>query len=157
MNGPHDHDHGHGHDHGHAGDLRDVSRRRLFVALALTGTFLIVEVGAGVLSGSLALLSDAGHMLTDAGALGLALWAQSLSTRPRSDRKTFGYRRAEILAAAANGIVLGITAVGVIVEAIRRLPSLPASTPGSCSSSRPSVSSSTSWARGISLEAEPAT
>ncbi len=67
------------------------------------------------------MLSDAGHMLTDAGALGLALWAQSLSTRPRSGRKTFGYRRAEILAAAANGIVLGITAVAVIVEAIRRL------------------------------------
>ena len=128
-----DHDHGHGHDHhhdhdrhhGHAADLRDVSRRRLLVALALTSTFLIVEVGAGIWSGSLALLSDAGHMLTDAGALGLALWAQSLSTRPRSGRKTFGYRRAEILAAAANGIVLGITAVGVIVEAIRRLSAPP--------------------------------
>ena len=95
------------------------------MALALTSTFLIVEVAAGVLSGSLALLSDAGHMLTDAGALGLALWAQSLSARPRSGRKTFGYRRAEILAAAANGIVLGITAVAVIVEAIRRLPEPP--------------------------------
>ena len=64
-------------------------------------------------------------MLTDAGALGLALWAQALSTRPRSDRKTFGYRRAEILAAAANGIVLGITAVGVIIEAVGRLPAPP--------------------------------
>lgn len=115
------HDHDHDHHHDHASDLRDVSRNRLLVALALTSTFLIVEVGAGIWSGSLALLSDAGHMLTDAGALGLALWAQSLSTRPRSGRKTFGYRRAEILAAAANGIVLGITAVAVIVEAIRRL------------------------------------
>jgi len=125
----HEHEHGHGHHdghdhhHGHAhlADLRDLSRRRLLIALALTSTFLIVEVGAGIWSGSLALLSDAGHMLTDAGALGLALWAQALSTRPRSDRKTFGYRRAEILAAAANGIVLGITAVGVIIEAIGRL------------------------------------
>jgi cobalt-zinc-cadmium efflux system protein len=121
----HDHDHDHAHAHGHAADLRDVSRNRLLVAIALTTTFLIVEVGAGILSGSLALLSDAGHMLTDAGALGLALWAQSLSTRARSDRKTFGYRRAEILAAAVNGIVLGITALGVIVEAIRRLSAPP--------------------------------
>ena len=73
----------------------------------------------------MALLSDAGHMLTDAGALALALWAQALSTRPRSGSKTFGYRRAEILAAAANGIVLGITAVGVIIEAIARLSAPP--------------------------------
>ena len=127
------HDHGHGHhdgpdhDHGHArlADLRDLPRRRLLVALGLTCSFLIVEIAAGIWSGSLALLSDASHMLTDAGALGLALWAQALSTRPRSDRKTFGYRRAEILAAAANGIVLGITAVGVIIEAIGRLPAPP--------------------------------
>jgi cobalt-zinc-cadmium efflux system protein len=124
-----DHDHGHdehhGHAHSHAADLRDLSRRRLLVALALTSSFLIVEIAAGFWAGSLALLSDASHMLTDAGALGLALWAQALSTRPRSDRKTFGYRRAEILAAAANGIVLGITAVGVIIEAIGRLPAPP--------------------------------
>ena len=84
-----------------------------------------MEVVAGVLSGSLALLSDAGHMLTDAGALGLALWAQALGTRPRSDRKTFGYRRAEILAAALNGIVLGVAAIAVIVEAARRFESPP--------------------------------
>jgi cobalt-zinc-cadmium efflux system protein len=125
----HDHDHGHDHHHGpahtHLADLRDLSRRRLLIALALTTTFLILEIGAGIWSGSLALLSDAGHMLTDAGALGLALWAQALSTRPRSDRKTFGYRRAEILAAAANGIVLGITAVGVIIEATGRLSAPP--------------------------------
>jgi cobalt-zinc-cadmium efflux system protein len=125
-----DHDHGHdqhhGHAHTHAADLRDLSRRRLLVALALTSSFLIVEVAAGLWSGSLALLSDAGHMLTDAGALGLALWAQALSTRPRSGSKTFGYRRAEILAAAANGIVLGITAVGVIIEAVSRLSAPPA-------------------------------
>ncbi len=113
-------DHGH-HEHTPAAAERGAaSRRRLWIALALTASFLVVEVVAGLLSGSLALLSDAGHMLTDAGALGLALWAQALGTRPRSDRKTFGYRRAEILAAAANGIVLGVTAIAVIVEAIRR-------------------------------------
>jgi cobalt-zinc-cadmium efflux system protein len=106
--------------HDHASELREMSRRRLVSALALTAAFLVVEVVAGILSGSLALLSDAGHMLTDAGGLGLALWAQSIGARPRSDRKTFGYRRAEILAAAANGIVLGITAIAVIVEAVRR-------------------------------------
>ena len=122
MSGEDHHDEG---SHDHTADLRDTPRRRLLFALALTSTFLVVEVVAGLLSGSLALLSDAGHMLTDAGALGLALWAQALGTRPRSDRKTFGYRRAEILAAAANGIVLGIMALAVIVEAIRRFASPP--------------------------------
>lgn len=112
-------------EHQHVAGLRDVPRRRLLVALALTASFLGVEIVAGILSGSLALLSDAGHMLTDAGALGLALWAQTLSTRPRSNRKTFGYRRAEILAAAANGIALGVTAIAVIVEAIRRFTKPP--------------------------------
>jgi cobalt-zinc-cadmium efflux system protein len=112
-----------GHQHRVASSA--ASRRRLVIALGLTASYLIVEVVAGILSGSLALLSDAGHMLTDAGALALALWAQSLGARPRSDRKTFGYRRAEILAAAANGIVLGITAIAVIVEAIRRFAAPP--------------------------------
>ncbi len=120
------HDHHDGHDHGHAADLRDVPRKRLLLALGLTTSVLVLEVVAGIASGSLALLSDAGHMFDpDAGALGLAIWAQALSSRPRSHRKTFGYRRAEILAAAANGIVLGITAIAVIVEAIRRFPSPP--------------------------------
>jgi cobalt-zinc-cadmium efflux system protein len=110
--------------HRHGPDV-PASRRRLLMALALTASFLVVEVVAGILSGSLALLSDAGHMLTDAGALGLAIWAQALGTRARSDRKTFGYRRAEILAAAANGILLGIAAIAVIVEAARRFAAPP--------------------------------
>jgi cobalt-zinc-cadmium efflux system protein len=118
------HDH-HDHEHEHA-ELREISRRSLTVALALTALFMVAEVVAGLVSGSLALLSDAGHMLTDAGALGLALWAQALGKRERTGRKTFGFRRAEILAAAANGIVLGVTAVIVIVEAIRRLSHPPA-------------------------------
>ena len=124
--GHHHHGHHHAEGHGHGEDADGwVSRHRLAIALGLTSTFLVVEVVAGFLSGSLALLSDAGHMLTDAGALGLALWAQSLRARPRSGQKTFGYRRAEILAAAANGIVLGITAVAVIVEAVRRFSAPP--------------------------------
>jgi cobalt-zinc-cadmium efflux system protein len=114
-----------GHGHGHAAELRDASRRYLVIALVITASFMVVEIVAGILSGSLALLSDAGHMLTDAGALGLALWAQVLGSRPRSDSKTFGYRRAEILAAAANGIVLGVTALVVIAEAIRRFAAPP--------------------------------
>jgi cobalt-zinc-cadmium efflux system protein len=118
-----DHDHSE-HAEGHE-EVTLFPRKRLVIALLLTATFLVVEVVAGLISGSLALLSDAGHMLTDAGALGLAIWAQSLGTRPRSDRKTFGYRRAEILAAAANGIVLGMTALAVIVEAVRRFASPP--------------------------------
>jgi cobalt-zinc-cadmium efflux system protein len=128
----HDQEHGHGHAHPHGShlpgdpthlhgaDLQEVARRRLLIALVLTAGFMLVEVVAGLLSDSLALLSDAGHMLTDAGALGLALWAQALGRRARTGRKTFGYRRAEILAAAANGIVLGVTAILVVVEAVRR-------------------------------------
>src|SRR5206468_2364774 len=75
MSDDHRHEGGH---HDHAAELRDVSRRRLILALALTASFLVVEVVAGIASGSLALLSDAGHMLTDAGALALALWAHAL-------------------------------------------------------------------------------
>jgi cobalt-zinc-cadmium efflux system protein len=117
----HDHDHSHGHDHHGAGTSR--TRRRLVVALGLGVAVMVAEVVAGWISGSLALLSDAGHMLMDVAALGLALWAQALGTRQRSPRKTFGYRRAEILAAAANGALLGATAVAVIIEAFRRIVS----------------------------------
>jgi cobalt-zinc-cadmium efflux system protein len=122
---PHPHHHEHG-PHRHGTDLGDVSRRRLMFALVLTAGFLAAEVVAGIVSGSLALLSDAGHMLTDAGALGLAIWAQTLGRRERTGRKTFGYRRAEILAAAANGVVLGATAIVVIIEACRRFAAPPA-------------------------------
>jgi cobalt-zinc-cadmium efflux system protein len=122
MTASHDHHHQDG-KHVHGGELKDLSRRNLTIALGLTAAFLLAEVAAGLLSGSLALLSDAGHMLTDAGALALALWAQGLAKRQRTGRKTFGFRRAEILAAAANGIVLGVTAVVVIIEAVRRFSS----------------------------------
>jgi cobalt-zinc-cadmium efflux system protein len=86
----------------------------------MTTSFMFVEVVAGLISRSLALLSDAGHMLTDAGALALALVAQNLAARARTERHTFGYRRAEILAALINGTVLGVSAIWIIIEAARR-------------------------------------
>lgn len=92
----------HGHRHHHAGE----SRRRLTLVLGLTGLYLVIEVVAGYLAGSLALLADAGHMLTDAGSLGLALFAMRLAERPTSARHTYGLYRAEILAAVINAVVL---------------------------------------------------
>ena len=94
--------------------------RRLLFALTLTVCFMVVEAVAGYLVHSLALMSDAGHMFADAGALGLAVMAQRVASRPRTLQRTYGYRRAETLAALANGIALGITAVWVIVTAISR-------------------------------------
>jgi cobalt-zinc-cadmium efflux system protein len=94
-----------GHAHGHAAG---ASFRRLGLSLALTAGVMVVEVVGGLWSGSLALLSDAGHMLTDAGALALALVAAWVATRKPDDRRTFGFRRAEVLAAQLNvaGLVL---------------------------------------------------
>ncbi len=120
----HEHDHDHDHDHGshdeheHASALTPT--RQLAWALALTAGFMGVEVVFGILSHSLALLSDAGHMLTDAGALALALAAQRVASKPRTRVHTFGFRRVEILAALVNGVVLGASAIGVVVEAVRR-------------------------------------
>lgn len=117
----HDHSH-HGHvHHGHSHASKDTPTRRLSIALALTASFMLVEVGAGWWTHSLALLSDAGHMLTDAGALVIALLAQRIATRRRTGQATFGYRRAEVLAALANGLVLGVSAILIFVEGLRRL------------------------------------
>jgi cobalt-zinc-cadmium efflux system protein len=121
----HAHDHGHDHAHDHGAELRTTPTFRLGIALALTVTFMVVEAVAGLLSRSLALLSDAGHMLTDAAALALALLAQRIAARARTGARTFGYRRAEILAALANGAFLGASAVWIIVEGARRVASPP--------------------------------
>jgi cobalt-zinc-cadmium efflux system protein len=110
------HDHGHQHHHDSTTD-----RRALTIALVLILGLLGVEVVAGVVGGSLALLADAGHMLTDAAALGFALFAAALAGRPASGRWTFGYRRLEILAAQANGITLLVVAVLIVISAIGRL------------------------------------
>ena len=95
--------------------------RRLAWALALTVSFMVVEVVAGIFTQSLALLSDAGHMLTDSGALMLALFAQRVAMKPRTRLYTFGFRRAEILAALINGLLLVVTALLIIIEAVERL------------------------------------
>jgi cobalt-zinc-cadmium efflux system protein len=109
----HTHDH---HEHRLAGD-----RRALGIALVLIVGLMGVEIAAGIVAGSLALLADAGHMLTDAAALGFALFAAALAGRPASGRWTFGYRRLEILAAQTNGLTLLIVAALIVYSAVRRL------------------------------------
>lgn len=94
---------------------------RLQVVLGLTASFMVVEAVGGWISGSLALLADAGHMLTDVGALGLALFTAWMAQRPADDRRTFGWLRGEILAALANGVALLVIAGLICVEAWQRL------------------------------------
>jgi cobalt-zinc-cadmium efflux system protein len=106
----------HDHDHRLSGD-----RRALTIALVLVATILVAEVVAGVVAHSLALLADAGHMLTDVAALAFALVAARMAARPAAGRWTFGYSRVEILAAQANGITLGLLAVWIVWSAIHRL------------------------------------
>jgi len=112
--------HDHGDDHAHAISA-DADRGTLRLAFGLILGFMVVEVVAGLVAGSLALLSDAAHMLTDAAAIGLALWALSLATRPPSGRFTFGLGRAEVLSAQANGAALLVLAGVIGLEALRRL------------------------------------
>ena len=111
----------HGHDHPH----RAGSRRALGLVLTLTVVFTGVEIAGGLLTGSLALLADAGHMLGDSAALALALGAAWLASRPATPRRSFGFRRAEILAALANGLALVAIAIWIFVEAIRRIDDPP--------------------------------
>jgi len=110
--------HDHDHDHVHAGH---DSQRRLLWAILLTGGFMLAEVVGGILSGSLALLADAGHMLTDTAALALAWFAARISQRPADDKRSFGYHRVQILAAFVNGLTLIAIVVWILVEAVRRL------------------------------------
>jgi cobalt-zinc-cadmium efflux system protein len=119
------HDTDHGHDHG-AAVSADADRRYLTAALGLILVFMAGEVVAGFAAGSLALISDAGHMLTDAASLGLALFAMRLAARPAAGRWTYGLRRAEILSAQANGITLLVLVVVFTYEAVRRLVEPPA-------------------------------
>lgn len=113
---------GHAHTHaGHGAHGHGRSLRRLSASLALTVAIMLAEAIGGWLSGSLALLSDAGHMLTDAGALALALVAAVLATRPADDRRTYGYRRAEVLAGQLNVGALLVLAIWIGWEAIDRI------------------------------------
>jgi cobalt-zinc-cadmium efflux system protein len=109
------HSHAHSHAHGHAG------KRALTIALVLIAGLMVGEVVFGVVAGSLALLADAGHMLTDVAALALALAAAAYAGRPARGRWTFGFRRLEILAAHVNGITLLVVGVVIVFAAIRRL------------------------------------
>jgi cobalt-zinc-cadmium efflux system protein len=108
------------HDHRHR---LDADRRALLGALAIVVAVLAVEIAAGIVAHSLALLADAGHMVTDAAALTFAAVAARMAARPASGRWTFGYSRLEILSAQANGIALALVAVWVVYAAIRRLVS----------------------------------
>jgi cobalt-zinc-cadmium efflux system protein len=110
--------HAHGHSHSHS---RAHDRRLLGVALGLIAALMVGEIVAGLVAGSLALLADAGHLLTDAAALGGAIVAARLATRPARNQWTFGLGRAEILAAQANGITLFVVAVWIVYGAVRRL------------------------------------
>ncbi len=126
-----------GHDHGgdsrsegHAGERARDDRRRLVTVLAITSAVLVVEVVGAVVSGSLALLADAGHVLTDAAGLVIALIGASLAARPATNRRTWGYQRAEVLAATLQAAVLLAVGVLVLVEALRRLTEPPAVSSG---------------------------
>ena len=120
----HDHEHrGHGHAHGVSAD---ADTRKLAVALALILGFMLVEVIAGIAAGSLALLSDAGHMLTDAAAIALSLVAIRLAARPARGVMTYGLKRVEILSAQANGVTLLVLALLILFEGVRRLIDPPA-------------------------------
>ena len=105
------------HDHSHA---RSGSRRALALALAITALFTVAEVIGGLVAGSLALLADAVHMLSDNVALALALFAVWLAGRPSSPERTYGYKRAEVLAALANGVALVALSIWIFYEAFQR-------------------------------------
>ena len=113
-------------EHATASPNADANLRRLTIALSLIVVFMAVEVVAGILASSLVLVSDAAHMLTDAGAIGLSLVALRLAARPAHGNLTFGLKRAEILSAQANGAVLLVLAALILYEAARRLVEPPA-------------------------------
>jgi cobalt-zinc-cadmium efflux system protein len=112
--------HGHAHAHGHAHG-REVNRTRLVVALAINVVLVVAGVVGALVFDSIALFADAGHVLSDVGAIGLALFASAMAARPARGRRTFGFYRTEILAALANGITLVAVAVLVFIEAAMRL------------------------------------
>jgi len=115
----HDHGHGHGHHHGHAHG--SSNERRLTWALILIGVFMLVEVAGGILAHSLALIADAGHMLTDSASLVLALFALRVGRQPADQVYSYGRQRYEVLAAFVNGLVLLALSVWILFESARRL------------------------------------
>jgi len=124
----HEHHHNHdGHDHHHHGhhdhvpEVTEDSERRIFWVMWLTGGYMILQVIGGLFSGSLALIADSGHMLSDTAALGLAWFGFRLSKKPADGKRTYGYHRFQILAAFTNGLTLFFIAAWITIEAINRL------------------------------------
>jgi cobalt-zinc-cadmium efflux system protein len=116
---------GHDHSHTHGITATGRHRKRLIAVLAITLTVVLVQVVGAALSGSLALLADAGHMLSDAAGVTIALLAAWIAGRPASAQRTYGYQRAEVLAALANALILIVISVVIFTEAIRRIGSAP--------------------------------
>jgi cobalt-zinc-cadmium efflux system protein len=112
----HQHPEGAAHQH----DLHGASRRSLWIALALITSYMLIEIGGGLIGHSLALLADGGHMISDVAAIGLALLAMWMATRPASFKRTFGFHRTEILAALLNALSLWLIAAWIFIEAYRR-------------------------------------
>jgi len=117
----HGHAHGRGHLHGGDGLLPARRRRVLWWSLLANATVLVAEVAGGLAFSSLALLADAAHLLTDVAALGIALLALGLASRPATDRHSYGLQRAEVLGAQANAVLLLVASVAIVVEALQRL------------------------------------
>ncbi|HVY89009.1 MAG TPA: cation diffusion facilitator family transporter [Hyphomonadaceae bacterium] len=115
----HGHSHDHAHDHHHGGDEKNANR--IAIAALLTGGFMGVELAGGVIAGSLALIADAGHMLSDFGSLALAWLGFRMARRPADARRTFGLRRFPVLAAFVNGLALFLIAAWIVYEAVERL------------------------------------
>ncbi|RFU62034.1 cation diffusion facilitator family transporter [Peribacillus glennii] len=115
MSHHHGHSHGDGHHHHHSSN-----KKALLSAFILISLFMVIEVAGGILTNSLALISDAGHMLSDAAALGLSYLAISLGERKATNAKTFGYKRFEIIAASINGITLLVISIYIFYEAVQR-------------------------------------
>ncbi|HCJ48572.1 MAG TPA: cation transporter [Microbacterium sp.] len=111
------------HDHAPAGIRSGHPRRLLAISLGITATVLVVQVIGAVLTGSLALLADAGHMFTDSSGLVIALIAASVAARPADERQTYGYQRAEVFGALLNAVILIALGAWIAVEAVRRLMS----------------------------------
>ncbi|HSO15970.1 MAG TPA: cation diffusion facilitator family transporter [Arthrobacter sp.] len=118
-----------GHDHSHSHGLSATGtakhRKRLVAVLAITLAVVLIQIVGALISGSLALLADAGHMLSDAAGVFIALLAAWIAARPASDQRTYGYQRAEVLAALANALVLIVISVVIFTEAVRRFGSAP--------------------------------
>src|SRR3954454_3547904 len=118
MGHHHHHGHSHGDSHGHGhGHSHTSNKKALLNSFILIAAFMVVEVIGGILTNSLALLSDAGHMLSDAAALGLSFYAIKLGEKKVSQERTYGYKRFEIIAAALNGLTLIVISLYIVFEA----------------------------------------